>query len=378
MPTISPRNQRLFKSAAALTLAFGLILLVQSLDLILWKELKEAFVEWRKALAAFLPLSNNNNHEHSNSLLIALSLCPGVILLSFPGLATGYFVKIPKIIVAIQVIALSVLYQFLVWVFFAIPGRPASFGITLLAAIALGTFLKQRENERNLMDAASTEVLIRNKELQESRLTIVKQDEEDRRLLAADLHDQVLNDMRNTLESFERYTIEPNENLKQQVIDQMKSNMTDIREIMDDLCPVILAEFGLCAAIEERLDKAAKQFKLKVRFNSTVKDLDLEQFSIIEQQLIYRLVQESITNLCKHANASQVKVSISKQGEHFVFRTSDDGVGFDPIKMSNESRGTMYMRLRASLIDATVSWQTPENGKGTDFVLSVPVPSQSK
>lgn len=378
MPTISPRNQRLLQSAAWLTLAFGLILLVQSLDLILWAELKEAFVEWKKALALFLPFLNKHGNEQTNSLLIALSLSPGLFLLAYPGLLTGYFVKIPKFIVAIQILALSIFYQFLVWLFFAIPARPLSFGILLCASILIGTFLKNRENERILMEAVSTEVLIRNKELQESRLTMVKQDEEDRRLLAADLHDQVLNDLRNTLVSFERYTNEPDENLKKQVIDQIRSNMTDIREIMDDLCPVILAEFGLRAAIEERLDKASQQFKLKVRFNSTIEDLDLEQFSIIEQQLIYRLVQESITNLCKHANASQVKVSISKQGKHFIFQTTDDGVGFDPIKMSNESRGTMYMRLRASLIDATVSWQTPENGKGTDFILSVPVPSQSK
>ncbi|MBP7862209.1 hypothetical protein KA183_11030 [bacterium] len=115
-----------------------------------------------------------------------------------------------------------------------------------------------------------------------------------------------------------------------------------------------------------------------MRFNTKVDDKDLERFSIVEQQLIYRLVQESITNLCKHANASQVNVNISKQGEHFIFRTTDDGIGFDPIKMSNDSRGTMYMRLRASLIDATVSWQTPENGIGTDFILSVPSPSESK
>ncbi len=378
MPTISLRNQRLLRSAAALTLAFGLMLFLQSLDLKLWSELKEAFIEWRKALLGLIPFLHSETKENTNTLLIALFLCPGVFLLSFPGLLTGYFVRIPKLIVASQILALGVLYQFLVWIFFAIPARPLSFGILLCVSILIGIFLKQRANERDQMEAASTEVLIRNKELQESRLTMVKQDEEDRRLLAADLHDQILNDLRNIVVAFEQYTRTPDDSLKNQIVQQLKSSMTDIREIMDDLCPVILAEFGLCAAIEERLDKAAKHSKLKVRFNTKVDDKDLERFSIVEQQLIYRLVQESITNLCKHANASQVNVSISKQGEHFIFRTTDNGVGFDPIKMSNDSRGTMYMRLRASLIDATVSWQTPENGIGTDFILSVPSPSESK
>lgn len=378
MPTISQRNQRLLLSAAALSLTFGLILLLQSLDLRLWAELKEAFVEWKKALLGLMPFLNSQNEENTNNLIIALSLCPGVFLLSLPGLVTGYFAKIPKLIVALQIIALGVLYQFFIWILFAVPARPISFGILLCLSLLIGIFLKQRENERNQIEAASTEVLIRNKELQQSRLTMVKQDEEDRRLLAADLHDQILNDMRNIITQFEQYTQAPDDNLKKQIVDQMKSSMTDIREIMDDLCPVILAEFGLCAAIEERLDKATRNSKLKVRFNSQVDDKELEQFTIVEQQLIYRLVQESITNLCKHANANQVKVSISKQGEHFIFRTTDDGVGFDPIKMSNDSRGTMYMRLRASLINATVSWQTPENGIGTNFILSVPAPSESK
>ncbi len=371
MLSISLRNKRIIISAAVIALSFGLYLFIYLfLDHAVWEQLKEAYIDWKKSIPLF---ENLNKKESSDTLVTLLSVCPGVLLLSFAGLWAGYSAKVPKFIVLMILIALSVIYQFLVWVLMGVQSPPLSFAMALIASIFVGAFLKKRENELKDIETANTEIELRNRNVQELGLEMVKQDEEGRRLLAADLHDQVLNDMRVTLDNFEQYTKEQDEELKKQIVDQMKTSMTDIREIMDDLCPVVLSEFGLCAAIEDRLDKASKQFKLKVRFNSSVDDSELEKFSLIEQQLIYRLVQESITNLCKHAKATQVKITISKQGELITFRTTDDGIGIDLSKMSDTSRGTMYMRLKASLINATVAWEIPESGKGTDFVLSVPI-----
>lgn len=369
---ISPRIKRFIICASLLTLAFGFYVLNirQELDLRLWDELREGIDE-------FMPFLKNSITSHKNADLVneLFSFCPGVFLFSLIGIWAGY----KKLwVVGLPIIVLGVFYQALAAKFFNAFPQPIEFSIASIASIYVGYLVKRRENELKAIETVETEIKLRNDNLQKMGLDMIQQDEDGRRLMAADLHDQVLNDMRNILSRFDQYANEPDEDLKKQIVDQMKKSMTDIREIMDDLCPVILAEFGLCAAIEERLDKAAKQFKLKVRFKSTVDDANLEKYSIVEQQLIYRLVQESITNLCKHSKASEVELSVSKQGETIIFRTTDNGIGIDSAKMSETSRGTMYMRLRASLINATVAWEVPKSGVGTDFILSVPQPSENQ
>ncbi len=375
---ISSKNKRFLGVAAFFALALALFILSDRLqfDLKIWQDVQKPLQE----NFSFLK-ENLQKGEVKEPIAEMLALGIGMFALAFAGINAGYTQPIQgRVVTTFQLILLSMVYQALAFSLFGIQPRLLSFSIILLASIFTGTFLKQREREIKDVETATTKASLLNKDLQESRLVMVKQDEEDRRLLAADLHDQVLNDMRITLTRFEEFASDPNSNdeAKNQIIAQMKTSMSDIREIMDDLCPVILSEFGLCAAIEERLDKAAKQFKIKVRFQSEVEDSDLEKFSIVEQQLIYRLVQESITNVCKHAKAKTVKINVSKQGTSYIFRTTDDGIGFDSTKMSDSSRGTMYMRLRASLISATVSFEKPDKASqfatGTSFVLSVPEP----
>lgn len=375
---ISSKNKRFLGVATFFALGLSFFILSDRLqfDLKIWQDLQNPLQE------NFSFLKDNLQKEQvKEPIKEILALGIGMLFLAFAGINAGYTQQLQgRVVTTFQLILLAIVYQALVFSLFGIQPRLLSISLILLASISAGAFLKQREREIKDIETATTKADLLNKDLQESRLVMVKQDEEDRRLLAADLHDQVLNDMRITLTRFEEFASDQNatDEAKNQIIAQMKTSMTDIREIMDDLCPVILSEFGLCAAIEERLDKAAKQFKLKVRFQSEVEDSELEKFSIVEQQLIYRLVQESITNVCKHAKAKTVKINVSKQETSYIFRTTDDGIGFDPSKMSDSSRGTMYMRLRASLISATVSFEKPDPtsqfATGTSFVLSVPEP----
>jgi len=377
---ITSKNKRFLGVACFFFFFLALFILSDRLyfDLKIWQDLHEPLAE----NFAFLK-DSLAKHEINNAWAEMLALGIGMFGLSFAGINAGYSQPLQgRIVTSFQLILLSVIYQALIFSAFSIQPRLLTVSVILLGSVLAGSFLKKREREIKEIETATTKADLLNKDLQESRLVMVKQDEEDRRLLAADLHDQVLNDMRVTLARFEEFASSKenqNEEAKNQIVLQMKTSMTDIREIMDDLCPVILSEFGLCAAIEERLDKAAKQFKIKVRFQSEVEDSELEKFSIVEQQLIYRLVQESITNVCKHARAKTVKINVSKQQSSYIFRTTDDGIGMDPSKMSDSSRGTMYMRLRASLISATISFEKPDQSQGfatgTSFVLSVPEPA---
>lgn len=246
-----------------------------------------------------------------------------------------------------------------------IPTHP----ITAVSALTLGYLggyiLRVRSRLRMRQESQYYELLLRNRELREMRLQMVKQDEVERRLLAADLHDQVLNDLKQLRLKFDSFVIEPEKQRKDDIDGLLTNAMKEIREVMDSLCPSALEHLGLNAAIEDCTRRGGERGGFKTRFRGRIEDDDADKLSIVEQSLLYRLIQESITNVCKHARASVVRVGMEKESETVVVRIADDGVGIEPEKLDMESRGLRYMRQRADLIGATIAWRNGDNGKGT-------------
>jgi signal transduction histidine kinase len=133
--------------------------------------------------------------------------------------------------------------------------------------------------------------------------------------------------------------------------------MVEIREVMDSLCPSALEHLGLTAALEDCARKAGEKGGFKARCKSKVEDADVEKLSLVEQSLLYRLVQEALTNVIKHAEAKTVRINTERAGESLLVTVSDDGRGMPEGKANEESRGLRYMRQRADLIGATISFR---------------------
>ena len=146
--------------------------------------------------------------------------------------------------------------------------------------------------------------------------------------------------------------------------------MTEIREVMDSLCPFSLEILGLPAALDECLRRGSEKAGFKGKVRNTLQSDDLDHFSIVELSLLYRLVQESITNICKHAAATAVKITIENRDGNLFIAVIDDGKGIDTEKLKSESRGVAYMRQRADLIGASVNWKRGENDRGTIVEIS--------
>lgn len=276
-------------------------------------------------------------------------------------------------LVILQLIVLSVLYQWALWQFLSMPGHPLGYAAAVALGAAAGAVFRSRETERRAKEEQYYVLMLRNKELAETRIALIKQDEVERRMLAADLHDQVLNDLKQVLHRFENYVKEPSDTENAEKIRSLTNQvMREIREVMDSLCPSVLEHLGLGAAIEDCLRRGSERSGFKVRFRGKVEMEELAVMSLIEQSLLYRLVQESITNICKHADAKKVTATMEKEADStLVVRINDDGKGIDPSKMRSDSRGLRYMRLRAELIGATISWMAGENGKGTTVEIRV-------
>jgi signal transduction histidine kinase len=291
------------------------------------------------------------------------------------GVSAAYVVLklsgIPRVICTVSLFVLSLMYQWLLWHFLHLEPHPVGFFTALLSGVGTGIILRAREDRRRQVEAHYYELKLKNKELLETRLELLKQDEMERRILAADLHDQVLNDLKQVAQRFDRYSSEPDPENAERIKTLTNQVMSEIREVMDSLSPSVLEHLGLGAAIEDCLRRGSERANFRTRFKSRVDSDVLECLSMVEQGLLYRLVQESITNICKHAGASTVRAALEMEEDYLLIKIIDDGKGIDPAKARGDSRGLKYMRYRADLIGATIGWKPGENGKGTTVEIRV-------
>lgn len=303
----------------------------------------------------------------SLSMKAKIATASGFLLFASAATWAGFkLAPFARIIVGIQLFVMSLFYQWALWQVLGLAGHPLGYSFTIFVGCIAGAGLRQIELARRESESRYYELKIRNKELQETRLSLVKQDEVERRMLAADLHDQVLNDMKQLVGKFETFVSNTSDGESLDKVRTLSAKvMHEIREVMDSLCPSVLEHLGLIAAIEDCLRKGGERSGFKVRFRSKIDTDELKGLSIVEQSLVYRLVQESITNVCKHANANTVRVVVDKVDNALLITINDDGKGLDPAKTRQDSRGLKYMRLRADLIGATIAWKQGDNDKGT-------------
>ncbi len=285
--------------------------------------------------------------------------------------AASYALKdMVRMIVLFQVCLLSVILAGLIYLFLPIAVQPVMLVCAAILGTAGGWILKNLEERRRKTEAQIIELKLREKELLESRMTLVKQDETERRLLAADLHDQVLNDLKALKTKIDKFGKTGDRELPKQIFAGMDSAMVEIRNIMDALSPVVLEHFGLASAAEECLERGGQRAGYLIEFDNKADAKLLKGLSQVEQQLLYRLIQEAITNTCKHSKAKRVSISLSNQPAQLLIRIKDDGQGIAPKHMA-ESRGLRYMRLRAGLIGAAVSWLSPDPESGLGTVVEI-------
>ena len=148
----------------------------------------------------------------------------------------------------------------------------------------------------------------------------------------------------------------------------------EVRRICEDLSPSALENVGLSAALQFALahavEHAAPDCKFEYEF---VCDDGLDEklnLPASVQIQIYRVAQEALSNICRHANAKHVKMSIAvTESGVFDLQIEDDGRGFDRSGTRKKpGRGVANIRARASMIDAEVDWAKREGG-GTVFSL---------
>jgi signal transduction histidine kinase len=200
---------------------------------------------------------------------------------------------------------------------------------------------------------------------------VVAAQELERRRLARELHDEtgqaltsILLGLKPLEDALEK---EENRAAVAELRELVVATLQDVRRLAVELRPKVLDDFGLVAALERLAESFAEQTGIAVDFEANVGEERLP--SEIETAL-YRIVQESLTNVVKHAHARRVSILLARKESALTAVVEDDGRGFDPAE-TGDGFGIEGMRERVALLDGRLAIEP--NGAGTTLVAEVPL-----
>lgn len=241
---------------------------------------------------------------------------------------------------------------------------------------AKGKFLGQRGSNRDITQRKKTERILidSQKHLREltQRMDIIT--EEERIRIAREIHDELghlLTALKYDVEGLINNTQLSEDLIKSELngmISMIEALIDSVRKIATELRPGILDHLGLFPAIEWKI--AQFRLKNKISCEYTISEFEID-FDKNETTIIYKILQEILTNITRHSKAKQVWVSIYKEDDYFALKVVDDGIGFQMnVDSQTGSLGLMGMRERAMSIGGKIQMESePGNGTTVIFLL---------
>ena len=239
----------------------------------------------------------------------------------------------------------------------------------LVEILALSGFLAYRVKQ---MQEMSKQLLIEKNFVQQQRTQAVLEAEERERVrIARDLHDgigQMLAAARMTLGNYlSQKKIDVTE--IQNSLDLLEDSIREVREISHNMMPGTLTKFGLSSAL--------KQFTNKINALNTLK-VDLQVVGIKErldekiEMMLYRIVQEIISNIIRHAEATKISIELIRHDDELILIVEDDGKGFDSENVENQGIGLKNIATRVEYLNGYVNFDSTL-GHGTSVVVEIPL-----
>jgi signal transduction histidine kinase len=147
----------------------------------------------------------------------------------------------------------------------------------------------------------------------------------------------------------------------------IKETMIDVRQILRNLSPLVLQEYGYIAAVTGLVNKINET--KQVHFSLEAPDMQL-QLSKENELMLYRITQELINNVLKHAEAKHVWLIIKLYEEKIVLNIEDDGKGFD-VNALKDGYGLHNLDARTKLLQGSFAINS-DQGKGTRVIIEIP------
>lgn len=215
------------------------------------------------------------------------------------------------------------------------------------------------------------------KRLQALSHRLVEVQEQERRVIARELHDEIgqsLTGLKFSLETLETYA-------GAEYVEQIREArgialqlLGRVRDLSLDLRPAMLDDLGLLPALLWLTDRYSRQTGVEVDFRHSRIE---QRFDPEIETAAYRIAQEALTNVARHSGSGRTEVLVMASGHALVVRVKDDGAGFD-LKDAvdrKDSSGLSGMNERATLLGGTLTVETAP-GKGTSITAEFPVTAQ--
>lgn len=203
--------------------------------------------------------------------------------------------------------------------------------------------------------------------------------EEERTRIAREVHDelgQALTGLKLDMSLLAKQLPKSTKGLQEKtktMIAHIDTTIQTVRRIATELRPGILDSLGLVAALEWQANEFQMRTSIRCTVTSTVSDTE---WSPDFQTVFFRIFQETLTNVIRHAKATRVEVELAEVDSHLVMKVKDNGRGISAEELaSTRSLGLVGMRERAALIGGEITLQGAP-GQGTTVLLSVPVPKR--
>lgn len=245
-------------------------------------------------------------------------------------------------------------------------------GIILVVAVSYLLFVRARLKQKQILD----QELMAQKELRSK--AVIEAEEKERVRIARELHDgigQQLSAAKLNISGLQASlkTNKPEEDLMiRNAMDLLDESVKEVRAVSHSMVPNALMKSGLVMAVREFVNKISSTGNLKVNLEIVGMNERLE--STVEN-ILFRVLQEIVNNIIKHAQASEVGIQFIKHDRELTILIEDNGVGFDVDKKLNDTEGGIGLKNIQSRIDflnGQVHFDSYP-GKGTTITIEVPV-----
>lgn len=244
----------------------------------------------------------------------------------------------------------------------------------LESLIGVASDITERKIAEEEKEKLHQEVINSHSRLRTLSRHLVDIQEKERRQIARELHDEVgqsLTGLKISLELGKRFTSEKGGVYLQEAQGLTNDLLSIVREMSLNLRPGQLDDLGLLPTVVWYIERFENQTNIDVQFKHNVAD---ERYDPQIETTAYRIIQEALTNIARHANKSNVNVELTSNQKNLYINIKDNGPGFDLEKEihSGKSSGILGIMERTDLVNGELKFNTAP-GNGTEIQIKLPI-----
>jgi signal transduction histidine kinase len=197
----------------------------------------------------------------------------------------------------------------------------------------------------------------------------------DRQMVSYEIHDGLAQQLAAAMMQFEMFSRVTGHKAKEvwkmfeNGVQMLSESMREARRLINGLRSPILDELGVVAAIEDLISQSSDQEKPEIDF---VHHLDCERLALSLENVVFRIVQESLTNARRYSQSERVLIRLSQRDDYIRIEVQDWGIGFNPRKVGDGHFGLEGIQERAKLFGGSATIKSAL-GKGTRIVVQLPL-----